>query len=52
LNENKALNENALDRTSHLEQAAAIFERLGAVRELAELREVQGLPSQPPRSVA
>ena len=48
----KALNENASDRTSLLEQAAAIFERLGAVRELAELREVQGLPSQPPRSVA
>jgi tetratricopeptide (TPR) repeat protein len=48
----KALNENALDQTSHLEQAAAIFERLGAVRELAELREAQGLPSQSPRSVA
>ena len=52
LSENKALNEDALDRTSHLAQAAAIFERLGAVRELAELREVQGLPSQQPRSVA
>jgi class 3 adenylate cyclase/tetratricopeptide (TPR) repeat protein len=48
----KALNETASDRTGHLEQAAAIFERLGAVRELAELREVQGPSSHPPRSVA
>jgi adenylate cyclase len=47
----RASNENALDQSSHLAQAAAIFERLGAVRELAELREVQGrLPSQPPGS--
>jgi adenylate cyclase len=45
--------ENAMDPTSHLARAAAIFERLGSVRELAELREVQGLLlSQPPRSVA
>jgi tetratricopeptide (TPR) repeat protein len=48
----KALNENASDRISHLEQAAVIFERLGAVRELVELRKVQGLSSHPPRSVA
>jgi adenylate cyclase len=48
----KALDENASDRTSHMEQATAIFERLGAVRELAELREVQGLRSHSPRSVA
>jgi class 3 adenylate cyclase/tetratricopeptide (TPR) repeat protein len=48
----KASEENAADPTSHLAQAAAIFERLGAVRELTELREVQGrLLSQSARSV-